>query len=238
MENLSPRNSRQHFAPTSLHANGMMSPGLPARSRLLQTAGNVPASIGTEAAEPAARPKPKQPFLKRGAGVHKRINPAQQRRYVPKGGFVLQAEQQDEALSKPPQAMADSGPDRLGKRAQTVDILPCQAISAEAAKPASASRESSDTAPASVSTRLMQQQSALLQQQADKPQHRPQGGSSLGVLKQQGSHTQAVGDRNTAGQHSDHVAHEGQHSLCLQELHVLVTRCCSKLRLWLSCLSC
>ena len=235
MENVSPMNSRQHDATILLHANGMMSPGLPARGRLQQTAGKVPPP-STEAGEPAARPKPKQPFLKRGAGVHKRINPAQQRRYVPKGGFVLQTEQQDDAHSKPPQAMADSRSNRLGKQPQTVDFLPCQTISADAAKPASASRESWDTAPASMGSRLMQQQSALLQQQADKRQHRPQGGSSFGVLQQQRSHTHAVCDRGTAGQHSDYVALEGQHSLLLQELHASVTRCCSNLHLWLCCL--
>ena len=167
-----------------------------------------------EAGEPAARPKPKQPFLKRGSGMHKRINPAQQRRYVPKGGFVLQAEQQDDAHSKPPQAMEDSRPDRLGKLAQTADLLPSQAISGRAAKPASASSDPWDTAPASVGMRLMQQQSASLQQQADKHQHRLQGASSLRELQQQGGHTHAVRDRGTAGQQSDYVGHEGQHSLC------------------------
>ena len=207
---MSPMSRRQHDAPSSLHANGMMSPGLPAHGRPQQTAGKV-LPTSTEAGEPAARPKPRQPFLKRGAGVHKRINPAQQRRYVPKGGFVLQAEQQDDARSKPPQARADSRPDRLGTQAQTADLLSRQAISAEAAKPGSASRDPWDTAPASVGTRLMQQQSALLQQQA---QHRPHGASSLGVLQQQGSHTHAVCDRGTASQHSDFVAHKGQHSLC------------------------
>ena len=238
MENVSPMTSRQHGAPTSLHANGMMSPGLPARSRLQQTAGKMPsASIGTDAGESSARPKPKQPFLKRGAGVHKRINPAQQRRYMPKGGFVLQAEQQDDAHSKPPQAMADSRPNRLGKQALAAGFSPCQAISAEADKPASASRDPWDTAPAGVGTRLMQQQSALLQQQADELPHRPQGASSLGALKQQGSRTHAVCDRGTAGQHSDYAAHEGQQPV-LQELHAPVTRTCSKLHLWLPCLSC
>lgn len=77
--------------------------------------------------------KPKKPFLKRGVGTQARITATQRKKYVPKGGFVLNLEAEQAAAEGPAHK---SGSDRQiqpppGPSPQVTSLQPQQASTAQ-----------------------------------------------------------------------------------------------------------